>query len=149
MAEAIRLARPSDATGNPVNVVWGAGPLPGLPEQGAGYVIPTNSAGTPYTSVGGGLSVAPLRSSTGTSTTVASSATVVTLLAANTARLGATCYNESTVVLYLKLGATASITSYTVQMAASSYYEVPFGYTGIITGLWASATGNARVGELT
>ena len=94
------------------------------------------------------------RTSTNTTATVASSATVVTLIASNTSRLGATIYNDSTALLYLKLGASASTSDFTAVVAPltssiGGYYEVPFGYTGIITGIWASATGNARVGELT
>lgn len=88
-------------------------------------------------------------SSAGNSTSVASSATSVTLLAANAARKGATVYNESTSVLYVKFGTAASATSYTVQVVAAGYYEVPFGYTGIISGIWATANGSARVTELT
>jgi hypothetical protein len=34
-------------------------------------------------------------------------------------------------------------------MVADAYYEVPFGYTGRIDGIWASANGNARVTEMT
>lgn len=80
---------------------------------------------------------------------VASSASNVTLKAANTARLGLSIHNDSTQVLYVKLGATASATSYTVKMAANSHYETPFGYTGIVDGIWASANGNAYVTEIT
>jgi hypothetical protein len=86
---------------------------------------------------------------------VSSSATNVTLLAANPDRQGATIYNDSTAILYVKLGATAEATSYTIALpagatpAAASYYEVPYGYTGIIDGIWASANGAARVTELT
>lgn len=80
---------------------------------------------------------------------VAGSATSVTLLASNTNRLGATIANDSTATLYLKLGATASTTSYTVKLVQDAYYEVPFNYTGIIDGIWGSATGNARITELT
>jgi hypothetical protein len=73
-----------------------------------------------------------------------------TLLASNANRLGATIYNDSTVALYVKLGATASTTSFTVKMSAGAYYEVPFNYTGIIDGIWASdASGAARITELT
>lgn len=87
-------------------------------------------------------------SGTATLANVASSATNVTLLAANTARLGATITNDSTQVLYVKFGATASATSYTVQIAAGGYYEVPQPvFTGKLDGLWASANGNARVTE--
>jgi hypothetical protein len=51
--------------------------------------------------------------------------------------------------LYLKLGSTASVTSFTTRMVAYAYYEVPFQYTGTIDGIWASATGSARMTELT
>lgn len=88
-------------------------------------------------------------STTATRTSVASSVTVVTLLAANTSRKGATIFNDSTAVLYVGLGAAASVTSYTIHMAPDNYYEVPGNYTGIITGLWLAANGNARVTELT
>lgn len=88
------------------------------------------------------------RATTPTQTSVAGSATSVSLLAANASRKGATVYNDSSAILYLKLGATASTTSYTLQMAANGYYEVPFGYVGAIDGIWASATGNARITEL-
>jgi hypothetical protein len=88
--------------------------------------------------------------STGTAnTSVASSASNVNLLALNTARLGATVFNDSTATLYIKLGTTASLTSYTVQVAPSGYYEVPYGYTGNIDGIWSSANGNARITEIT
>jgi hypothetical protein len=91
------------------------------------------------------------KSGTATLSNVASSATNVTLLASNAARLGATIYNDSTQVLYVKFGTTASATSYVVQIAANGYYEVPGPavYTGRIDGIWASANGNARVTELT
>lgn len=81
---------------------------------------------------------------------VASSATNVTLLASNASRRGATIFNDSTAVLYVKFGATASATSHVVQMAAGSYYELPQPvYTGVIDGIWASANGSARITELT
>jgi hypothetical protein len=88
-------------------------------------------------------------SSTGTLANVASSASSVTLIASNASRLGATIHNDSTQILYVKFGTTASATSYTVKMVADAYYEVPYGYTGRIDGIWASANGNARVTELT
>ena len=82
-------------------------------------------------------------------TNVASSAANVNLLALNLNRLGAMIYNDSTATLYIKLGTTASLTSYTVQVAPLGYYEVPYGYTGNIDGIWSSANGNARITELT
>lgn len=89
-------------------------------------------------------------SATGTQTSVASSATDTTILASNASRKGAMVFNDSTAVLYLLLASgTSSTSNYSVQVAASGFFEVPFGYTGVIKGLWASATGNARVTELT
>ena len=82
-------------------------------------------------------------------TTVAASVTSVTLLAANTSRLGATIFNDSTQSLFLKLGTTASSSSFTVKVLSGGYYETPFGYTGKIDGIWNVALGNARITELT
>lgn len=96
----------------------------------------------------GGVKTKELRAATPTSATVAASASNVTVLASNANRLGATVFNDSSSIVYLKLGATATSSSYTVQMSALSYYEVPFGYTGIIDGIWVTATGNARTTEL-
>lgn len=93
------------------------------------------------------------RALTSTPTTVASSATTVSLLAANNNRKGATITNESTAVLYVAFGATASVTAYVLTIAGAAaapfaYYEVPFGYVGQISGIWASAAGNARINEM-
>lgn len=87
---------------------------------------------------------------TGTKANVASSGSSVTILAANTKRKGAVFYNDSTQILYLDLsGGTASNSSYSVQVPSQGYFELPGPtiYTGLITGIWASANGNARVTE--
>lgn len=88
-------------------------------------------------------------SATGTQTSVASSASDGTILASNAARLGASIYNDSTAILYLLLASgTSSTSNYSVQLAANGgYFEVPFNYTGVIKGIWASANGNVRVTE--
>lgn len=97
-----------------------------------------------------GIAVALPRASTGTVTSPAAVTTsVATVLAANAARVGATVYNESGAICYLKLGAAGSLTSYTVQVAIGAYYETPFGYTGILTGITLSGTAVLRVTELT
>ena len=91
-------------------------------------------------------------SGTATVTSVSDNASSVTLLASNTNRLGATIENDSSAVLYVLLGSgTASATNYTVRMIQYSYFEVPYDYTGAITGIWASDPndGGARVTELT
>lgn len=87
---------------------------------------------------------------TGTQSNVSASASDVTILASNALRRGASVFNDSTALLYLLLAsATSSTTVHSVQVKAGGYFEVPFGYTGIIKGIWASATGAARIMEYT
>lgn len=91
------------------------------------------------------------KSRTGTTSSVADNAANVTILALNELRLGAMITNDSSARLYLKMGATATTTDYGVSLAQHETYEVPFGYTGIIDGIWASDPGDgaARVTEFT
>jgi hypothetical protein len=98
------------------------------------------------------LAVVPqARSATGTLSSVNSGIASVTILAANTSRRGATITNTDANVLYLDLsGGTASATSFTVPVASNGYFEVPYGYTGLITGIWAGdGSGAAKVTEFT
>ena len=78
---------------------------------------------------------------------VASSATSVTIFSAAVSANGRVVFNDSTAVLYLAFSTSAaSASAYTVQLAAGSYYEFPVPvYAGQVTGIWASANGNARV----
>ncbi len=99
--------------------------------------------------VSGTVSTTPASSSSSSVTSVASSASSVQLLASNAGRKAFAVYNESTAILYLKLGTTASLTSYTVQIPMNSYYESQdLIYTGEVDGIWASANGSARITEL-
>ncbi len=82
-------------------------------------------------------------------TNVASSLTVVTLLAANANRLGASIYNDSNGRVRVKMGAGASLTSFTKRLSPHEFFPVPFAYTGIITGIWEQVPGFARVVEFT
>lgn len=76
---------------------------------------------------------------------VASSATNVTIFSGDNTVRARTLFNDSTAVLYLKFGATASTTSYTTQVAAGALFEFPQPtYTGQVDGIWASANGSAR-----
>lgn len=85
---------------------------------------------------------------TATLANVTSSASSTTVFAANGAARARTVYNDSTAVLYLKFGATASTTSYTVQVDAGGYYEFPLPlYGGLVDGIWAAANGAARTTE--
>lgn len=86
-----------------------------------------------------------VKPTTATLANVASSASNVTIFAAAAQANARTVYNDSTAILYLKFGATASSSSYTVQLAAGAYYEFPQPvYAGQVDGIWASANGNAR-----
>lgn len=79
---------------------------------------------------------------------VPSSTSSVTVFAASGAASGRTVVNDSTAVLYLKFGAAASATSYTVQLPAGSYYEFPQPlYAGRVDGVWAAENGAARTTE--
>lgn len=87
--------------------------------------------------------------STGTTTTVNASAGSVTVLAANAARLGFGIKNESTEKMYVKYGATASLTSYLYDVYPGAIFEDPWGYRGRVDAIWGAAVGAARVLELT
>ncbi len=88
--------------------------------------------------------------STATVTSVDDTASSTTLLSSNNSRKGFIIYNDSTVILYIKLGATASTTSFTYKLNPSGTLNEPsFPYTGVIDGIWASnASGAARITEL-
>lgn len=75
----------------------------------------------------------------------------ITIKAANTRRRGLIVCNDADKALYIKYGATASVTSFTAKVAAGGYWEMPSPvYTGVVDGIWASGpTGAARVTELT
>lgn len=95
------------------------------------------------------FTVSTARPSTSVTSSVPGSVTNSNFLPSNGIRLGATIYNDSTALLYVKLGAVASTTDYTVKLFPLSYYEIPYGYTGQIDGIWNSANGFARIDELT
>jgi hypothetical protein len=90
-------------------------------------------------------------SATATISNVSGSASSVTILASNASRKKALVYNDSTAILYLLFGTgTASATNFSEKLFPEDSYEldVPV-FTGQLTGVWASATGAARVTELT
>lgn len=100
----------------------------------------------------GAIPVTAGKSGTGTRTLVATSATAVTILASNANRNGAIIFNDSTKVVYLLLSGTGTVAAnlFSTRLQGGDYYEVPAGYTGIITGLWSATGGNgAQVTEFT
>lgn len=82
-------------------------------------------------------------------TSVALSGANQTGLASNTSRKGASFFNDSTNYVYVKMGATASTTSFQVRLDPYAYLEVPFNYKGQIDLISSGASGSVRVGEYT
>lgn len=83
-----------------------------------------------------------------TLTNVAGAASSTGLFANNPGANGRAVYNDSSAILYLKFGTSASTTSYTVQIPSQGYFEFPDPlFSGACEGIWSSATGNARVTE--
>jgi len=124
-------------------------------EPNSGYVVikwtitgTTPSFGGTYISVST-KTTSLVQPNVGTKSNVTASASSVTILAANSARKRWMVFNDSSVNLYLDLtGGTASLTSYSVKVAPGQFYEdsqpvVPV----LITGIWDSATGTARITE--
>lgn len=98
------------------------------------------------------LFIAALKSSTATHSSVNSAATSTTILASNANRKGARIFNTDANALYLDLsGGTAVAASRAqVSLATNTGYDVPAGYTGLITGIWAAdGSGVASVVEFT
>ena len=95
------------------------------------------------------------RVSGATVTSTADSATVVTLAAAKATRAGLWIQNSSTEILFVKMGDTATVADYSVEIPArtatgATLWEMPTTpiYTGIVTGIWANnSTGAAKVTE--
>lgn len=114
------------------------------PATGQPYAAGSGSGGA-----GGGLTANDLRSPTAAFSSVASGTASVTILAANTARKGATIVNTDANILRLDMsGGTASATRYTYALTTGQFCEVPFGYSGAITGIWdADGAGSALVTE--
>jgi hypothetical protein len=101
------------------------------------------------TTITGTVTTKEVRSATPTQTSVSVTSASTSILASNANRLGATITNEGTAICYLKLGATASVTSYSCQVASGGYYEVPFAYTGAIDGITSASTAQLRITEIT
>lgn len=133
-------AQGAAVTGNPLLVAG---------EDGAGNVARLQARTAPAVGAVVGQVVRQVVSQTCITTRPATSTANATILAANTARLGAIITNDSNHALYVKCGATASATSYTKILDPGADWQVPFGYTGIIDAILSAGTGNAQVGEYT
>jgi hypothetical protein len=84
----------------------------------------------------------------GTGSTDFTSTSYGTIATASTGRLGCTIFNSGPGNLHVLLGtATASTSAFTVRLSSGDYYEVPFNYTGLIGGIFATA-GTAEVTQV-
>ena len=84
----------------------------------------------------------------GTGPTDFTSTSYGTIATASTGRLGCTIFNSGPGNLHVMLGtATASTSAFSVRLSSGDYYEVPFNYTGLIGGIFATA-GTAEVTTL-
>jgi hypothetical protein len=84
----------------------------------------------------------------GTGSTDFTSTSYGTIATASTGRLGCTIFNSGPGNLHVLLGtATASTSVFSVRLSAGDYYEVPFNYTGLIGGIFATA-GTAEVTQV-
>lgn len=130
------------------------------PEQAIAFAAPDGSAtlvsaANPLPIAGGsGIPTTPAKKTTSATTSVTAAVADTAILAANTNRLpGSTVANDSTTVMYVLLGSgAASATNYTVAIdgktSVPGVYTLPDGWTGAVRAYWASATGSARVTEL-
>jgi hypothetical protein len=122
--------------------------IPGL-NLSPGWQIKLYSTDTPMPLFRTAPTIASaMTSTTATPTTVPAATTSTQLLAVNPSRKGAVITNTSTGTLSIQLGAVVSAASFAVQLLTGDTYEVPFGFTGAVNGLWASVNGNAQVIEL-
>lgn len=89
--------------------------------------------------------------STSAVTSVASAATSTSILASNANRRMAIMVNDADKNVYVKLGTTASTTSFSYKLTPGQILELPTPvYTGAIDAIWdAGPTGSMRVTEIT
>ena len=84
----------------------------------------------------------------GAKSNVSSANSSTTLLAANASRTAATIWNDSSAILYVDCtGGTAAATSCTKKLIADEFWQIPTQYNGLVTGIWASVNGAARITE--
>jgi hypothetical protein len=90
------------------------------------------------------------KATTSTVTSVAQATSNTVLLASNANRILASIYNNSGQKMYIKMGTTASTSSFSIQLMPNSYWEVPQDYIGEIDAIWSGpGSGAALVTELT
>jgi hypothetical protein len=94
----------------------------------------------------------PATSGLCTFSTVASAAASTSLLAANSKRKGGSVFNTDANALCIRMdgGTATTTTGFNVRLTQNQYFEIPFGYTGAITGIWeVDGAGAANIAEYT
>ena len=86
--------------------------------------------------------------SSNTISRIASAISSTLLRPGNPKRTQLIIQNESTAVLYVALDGSASLTSYSFQIAAGGLLNLPTSYLGPVYGIWATANGNAQVTDV-
>lgn len=107
--------------------------------------VNVNVLNTITASISGTVTNKPLAATTTIVSSANASVTNYTLLATNSNRCLATFYKNGSGICYLKLGAVASATSYTVQLKADSYYELPTDYTGRVDIIFSTAAAASNI----
>lgn len=86
-----------------------------------------------------------------TLTSVAAAITSTTVIAANGNRRGLTLHaTTGSASVYIRVGggtASSALGGHTFDLQAGGYWEAPFGFTGAVTAVWASAAGGLNVTE--
>lgn len=88
----------------------------------------------------------PFSNSSTTRVTASTIADVV--LAANGGRRTTVLYNEGAANVFIKLGTGATQTSYTVKLGSGGSFIIPEGYTGVISAVFSTNTGNMQISDL-
>jgi hypothetical protein len=131
-----------DGTVDIGNVVTVSGTV-GIADQ------PIEVFGSVSSSIDGVVDTREANATVAATSNVAATTTSTTALAANPDRRGAIFYMDGNSVAFIKFGATASQTSYTVKVTRDGYFQVPAFYTGIIDVVFNNTNGTLRVTEIT
>lgn len=101
------------------------------------------NAGSVITITPGSVLTLPIKTGGSSVYTVLSSITAVSIMAANSARVGGTIYNNANTPVYIGLGVTPVVTTsiFTTILQPNDYYELPYGWSSVVGGITASTTG--------
>lgn len=154
-----------DGSGNQVTSFGGTGGTSSdfgstFPAQGTaagakdsgGNMAPLNLDGSGNLKIAGSLTTTPPAAGTSTLSNVSAASSNTTILSSNSSRLGFMLANEADKIAYVKLGSTASPTSYTRALLPGDKFstqDLGVNYTGRIDAIWeSSVSGTMRVTEL-